>query len=79
MVSPVIPALAAPAIQYGAPALLALIRGAVNLLEKKNNDPNMTQDQFNDEWALMIAHVRSGNDAWEASKATAQGSTSKTS
>ena len=61
------------AIQYGIPALLALIKGAVNLLEKKNNDPNMSQEEFNRLWQTEVVEpVQAAHDAWEASKATAR-------
>lgn len=73
MPAPIIGALGGAAVQYGIPALLALIKGAVNLIEKKNNDPNMTQEQFDALWqSEVVEPVQAANDAWEASKATAR-------
>lgn len=61
------------AVQYGIPALLALIKGAVNLLEKRNNDPNMTQDEFDALWqSEVVEPVKAAQAKWEASKATAR-------
>jgi hypothetical protein len=58
-------ALAIPAVQYGIPAAIQLITMGANLIEKLNNDPNMTQEEFNALWQENVTRLQAANIRWE--------------
>lgn len=60
------PSILIPILQYGIPAGIEGIRFLQELIEKLNNDPEMTQDQFNAEWADMQTRYVAAGNRWEA-------------
>lgn len=52
-------------LQYGIPAGIEGVRFLKELIEKMNNNPNMTQAEFNAEWAEMKARYVKAGTAWE--------------
>lgn len=59
------PAILIPLLQYGIPAGIEGIKFLMELLDKLNNDPNMTQEEFNAEWAAMKTRYVAAGHAWE--------------
>lgn len=60
------PAIIPMILQYGIPAGIEGVRFLKELIEKMNNNPNMTQEEFNAEWAEMKERYVAAGAAWEA-------------
>ncbi len=63
------PAILGPLLQYGIPAGVQGIKFLMELLDKLNNNPNMTQAEFDAEWAEMKDRYVAAGAAWEAAGA----------
>lgn len=59
-------AILAPALKYGIPAGIELVKLGLSFIEDMKNDPSMTQEQFNQKWSEMQAKVRTATDAHQA-------------
>lgn len=54
------------AIEYGIPAGVEIVKLGLKWIEKMRNNPNMTQEEYNAEWAEMQEELRPITDAHEA-------------
>lgn len=59
------PAIIPLLLQYGIPAGVEGVKFLMELIEKMNNNPNMTQAEFEAEWAAMKQRVIDAGHAWE--------------
>lgn len=60
------PSILIPLMQFGIPAGVEGIKFLMELLDKLNNNPNMTQDEFNAEWQAMQGRYVAAGANWEA-------------
>jgi hypothetical protein len=60
------PSFLIPLLQYGIPAGMAAIDFLKEMISLAENDPNMTQDEFNAKWAEMQTKYVAAGNAWEA-------------
>ncbi len=63
------PAIIPVRLQYGIPAGVQGIKFLMELIEKLNNNPDMTQAEFDAEWAEMKERYVAAGAAWEAAGA----------
>lgn len=52
-------------LQYGIPAGIEGVKFLKELIEKMNNNPNMTQAEFEAEWAEMKTRYKAAGNKWE--------------
>lgn len=60
------PAIIPLILQYGIPAGVQGVKFLMELLDKLNNNPDMTQAEFEAEWAEMKGRYVAAGAAWEA-------------
>jgi hypothetical protein len=53
-------------IQAGVTGAIEVAKLAMEFIDKLNNNPDMTQEEFNAEWAKVQARVVSAENAWKA-------------